>query len=73
MKKNFLINLDGYQINTLANAFQKITIKNPNRYALHCLLIKDKETLKKKFHFLKNIYCFEEFALENYNNIKLLI
>jgi hypothetical protein len=69
--KNYLINLDGYQINTLANAFQKITIKNPNRYALHCLLIKDKETLKKKFHFLKNIYCFEEFALENYDNIKL--
>ena len=63
--KNYLINLDGYQINTLANAFQKITIKNPNRYALHCLLIKDKETLKKKLIKLNEKLEFEYLNLNS--------
>ena len=71
MEKNFLINIDNYQITTLSNSLKKITSKNPNLYALHCASLKDKKTLKKIFYFIKNIYCFEEFYLENYKKIDI--
>ena len=71
MEKNFLINIDNYQITTLSNSLKKITSKNPNLYALHCASLKDKKILKKTFYFIKNIYCFEEFYLENYKKIDI--
>ena len=71
MEKNFLINLDSYQIITLAESIKKISSKKPNLYALHCASKSDKKILEKNFPFLKYIYCFEEFYLENYDLIDI--
>ena len=55
MKKNILINLDGYQHITLTNALKKILLEGKNNFAFHCASIEDKNLIKKIFLQL-NIY-----------------
>ena len=49
MKKNILINLDGYQHITLTNPLKKILSEGKNNFAFHCAGIYDKNLIKKIF------------------------
>ena len=71
MKKNILINLDGYQHITLTNALKKILLEGKNNFAFHCASIEDKNLIKKNFPSIKHIFCNEEFFLNNFDKINL--
>ena len=43
MTQNFLINLDGYQLEVLIQPLKKIIAENPNKFAFHCASIEDKK------------------------------
>lgn len=71
MKKNILINLDGYQLITLTNPLKKILLEDRNNFAFHCAYIEDKKKIKKNFSSTINIFCYEEFVKDNFNKINL--
>lgn len=71
MKKNILINLDGYQHITLTNPLKKILSEGKNNYAFHCANVKDKNLIKKNFKSFNNIFCNEDFFIKNFTKINL--
>lgn len=71
MKKNILINLDGYQHFTLTNPLKKIIDESYYNFAFHCIGLYDKNLIKKNFPQIKNVFCHEEFFFNNFNKLDI--
>ena len=69
MKKNFLINLDGYLIDSCAHALKKIIFNSKDNYALYCSTIADKKKIQFIFKKKIQLYCKEEYFVNNYSNV----
>ncbi len=69
IQKNYLINLDSYQLDIYGHALKKFIKQLDdsciNNIALHCASIEDKNKIKKIFHNIK-IFCGEDYVRENY-------
>ena len=71
MKKNILINLDGYQHFTLTNPLKKIIDELNLNFAFHCVSLQDKYLIKKNFPRIENVFCHEEFFFNNFNRLNI--
>ena len=69
MTQNFLINLDGYQLEVLIQPLKKIIAENPNKFAFHCASIEDKKIIESNFSNEEKIFCAEEFFLNNFSHV----
>lgn len=68
MKKNFLINLDGYFLESLSEVYKEIIEENDNEIAFHCKEITTKKKLEDLFGKNIKIFCVEEFFLKEIKN-----